>query len=747
MITALSKGWLRSSKSIFWKLGILSGALLAAPQFAAAAGAVHSRVYVSTDGQKLAPGKPDSNWIYIPDFEVFLQDGTGNHIATSRSDMAGWLEFRNVQDGSYKLCWNMPSFVAACSPNPAKVESGLVVVPAIEVRVDAGSTSGAAIFGRVSLKDDSSAVFIDQTFAISQVPEISLQDAAGNVLAKTHPSSDGQYILATSTAGAAFVSAKLEALEAKQTIPQNAALGALVNLKFDAARPETDEASVASLNPPPANGAHQLALQLNPANSALAAGRTLAWATLDGKAIAATGDQLKLNVDPAFGGKDVKLLVKNRQGLYNSEIYSLEHSGATNTANWSALKALKKIKLCGPNPTPATSTIINSAGFLTYYDTSGTFAQGYYNAINAPPNFAAWLAQAGFNPKAPSGVGINNVTSVQTQYFNHNDLGFGRRMTMRKAANGNVYSFVTNFKALDPCKDGRDAADAAVANKVIGQTVAMSFEPLNTPAQAGDPPGKMTKFYVYDTSSANKLNLSNALLLPAVALDVNGPKQVPNLCITCHGGQTINNTGVITKEEASLRFDPAIPVSGSHFREFDLASFRYPTSVLTNTATHVPTSVAVLKKFRLLNTFTNLTNPSPAIAELIAGWKGTGSTFNANFTPPGWLVAGGAPAVAKGLYKDVVAKACRTCHVAIGGSSSIDWHVYSGFRGHRSTIFNIVCPSNLPTPMPQAQVTSHNFWTYKGSPATDPAFALSHFSAAGSGVDWAVFPTAPNNCF
>ncbi len=724
-------------------LSVLGAALLAAPHLALAAGAVHSSVYVGTDGQKLTPGKQYSDWLYLPDFEVFLKDAANANVATTRSDLAGHIDFRNVADGTYRLCWSTPSVVAGCAPDPVKVEMGLTYVPAIEVRI----VPGAAVFGRVALKDNSSAIFIDQTFAISQVPEISVTDATGTVLAKTHPASDGRYVISTAQAGAAFVTAKLEGLEVKQAIPQGAEQGAVIDLKFDATRPVPDEANVATLTPPPAAGAHKLALGLN---APMAAGNTLSWATLDGKKLVAAGNQLNLDVDPALGGKDIKLLMKNAQGLYGSEIYSLEHSGAANAATWTVLKATKKKKICAPNVAPATSTVIDTSKFLTYYDTISPFAPDYYSAINAPPNFAAWLAQAGFNPNAPAGVGINNITSVQTQYFNHNDLGFGRRMTMRKDANGNVYSFVTNFLATDPCKDGKDAADAAVKNNDMVATVAMSFEPLHTPPQAGDPPGKMTKFYVYGTAPANKTNLSLALLQPAVALDANGAKQVPNLCVTCHGGQTINHAGPITGDEASLRFDPSNPLSGSHFREFDLASFRYPTAVAVNTTTHVPTANSVLKKFRLLNTFVDQTNPSPAIAELIAGWKGPGVTFKSAFTPAGWLVAGGAPVVAKKLYGDVVAKACRTCHVAIGASSSIDWHNYSGFRNHRGSIFGLVCTSNSSTPMPQAQVTSHNFWTYIGLASKDPAFALAHFAATGAGVDWLKFdaiPTAPNNCF
>jgi Carboxypeptidase regulatory-like domain/Bacterial Ig domain len=336
----------------------------------------------------------------------------------------------------------------------------------------------------------------------------------------------------------------------------------------------------------------------------------------------------------------------------------------------------------------------------------GTFSGGTRSTLGA------WWAQAGFNASGGGGR--------RAAYLNHGDLGFGRDMHMRRAANGDVFAYVTNYGG--PNQNGANADLANTANTADAiATVAMQATTI--PGVTG----RTVQFYVYYGGQAT------GPLLNSADLDGFGPKFVPNLCQTCHGGasyEPINPTAPTTLD-LSLRASAGATI-GSSFREFDFTALRFPPGGAVN-----PNS-AVLPDFRALNTLVVASNPQPAITDLINGWYGVSppsSPPNLPFTPPGWISA--AEPQQQALYQQVVSRVCRTCHVAfnqISPASGINWTTFAQFRTHRSTIQSYVCGANKL--MPHTLMAYRNFWLSAGPHMPD---VLGSFTATG----WVSFAGCP----
>jgi hypothetical protein len=320
-----------------------------------------------------------------------------------------------------------------------------------------------------------------------------------------------------------------------------------------------------------------------------------------------------------------------------------------------------------------------------------------------------WWGQAGFDPGTGAG-------GVRATYLNHNDLGFGRDMHVRKSVTGDVFAYVTNYGKAD--QNPSNANDADVQNLATqGATVAMEFTP-----QAGVP-GKVVKFFVYSNGQAA------GKLINSANLDGFGEKFVPNLCTTCHGGEFYApiNPALPTALEVSLRPSLAAAV-GTSFREFDTESLRYPGGIDV-----LP--VAQRQTFFDLNQLVKDTAPQPEIVDLINGWyAGIAPTDppNDTFTPAAWIDAG--QPTKQQLYQQVVGKSCRTCHVAFGGGSSpfaLNWSRYDQFQNHRGIIQSFVCGDDKF--MPHALMTYRNFWLEGGphSPTVLGSFAVPGWASFG----------------
>ncbi len=304
-------------------------------------------------------------------------------------------------------------------------------------------------------------------------------------------------------------------------------------------------------------------------------------------------------------------------------------------------------------------------------------ATAYYAALDAvtpKPTLGDWWAANGFNATGGSG----SVDFVNATYLNHNDLGFGRSMNCLKTGQ-KLACYVTNYGLPDQNSQNADDAEA-LTNP--GATVAMEYD------QAAGV--EAVQFYVYGAGA-----LASSGRLKFADLDGFGPKPVPYLCQTCHGG----GPGLNANNKAA----------DAHFREFDLPSFRYSNdrrwdygqaiSAITPTALE-------FDKFATLNKFVRDTNTGNAIADLVNGWY-PGNNFTGRPvlppTPASW-------AGKENEYNIVYGQGCRACHVARDYPDFIGLGGLTTFKSN--FVVDKVCGTGSPKVrvMPNASVTYRNFW-------------------------------------
>lgn len=307
-------------------------------------------------------------------------------------------------------------------------------------------------------------------------------------------------------------------------------------------------------------------------------------------------------------------------------------------------------------------------------DTFSPTGNAYYDSIGAGDvtTLGQWWRRNNFT--STGGLDISQgVVGARAAYFNRNDLAFWRDMHCSQKGTGNaadIACYVSNYK--DPDSAVRSDQAAAFA------TVAME-------RRAAD---HVVKFFVFGGGLASSARSETAVL------DDFGNKPVPGVCLACHGrGGT-----------------------GSSFREFDLVSFDYSTLAGASRSEQEV-------QFKLLNQIVAQTSPAPAIQELIQGWyANSAATQVSTYVPSGWIDPQN-PSVAQ-LYRNVVAKSCRTCHVALG--PKLDWSSYQMFSQWQTEIADDVCGTNKV--MPHSFVTYKNFWL---SSSPNSPTALAEFSGQG----------------
>jgi len=361
----------------------------------------------------------------------------------------------------------------------------------------------------------------------------------------------------------------------------------------------------------------------------------------------------------------------------------------------------------------------------------------------------------------PTGAG---EIEVQAQFANSGDLGFGRDMHCRRnAATDGSFDYacyVTNFgqpPANNP--DQQDANDTVDPAAHPDATVAMEFSRVENPP--GDPAefpdnDRAVKFFVYNTNDPDGLPLRKA------DLDGNGNRPIPQLCMICHGGTS-----------ASVAADPANPTGPkagafetradimsmrANFLPFDLHFYNFPASkskasqqddfknlnieIVQRVSSATGTGDAIVELVDLL--YNHGASPTQLEQEVVPNWDPANVNSNRHR-----------------FYRDVLARACRTCHVArpFGAPSFAD---PVDFEAGITNIQTRVCVQKV---MPHAKRTSEIFWT--SLTPSMPAFldlygqTLPGWSSVGSsqcggfyqsgGVApsvWAgqIFPILTNNC-
>lgn len=291
-----------------------------------------------------------------------------------------------------------------------------------------------------------------------------------------------------------------------------------------------------------------------------------------------------------------------------------------------------------------------------------------------------------------NGYGNNNPAIVKAAYFNAGDLGFGRAMFMKKAANANdsdTAFYVSNYRTVD------EALADVNNNRQAGllATVCMEFRKPIKPDGSTDNAGtRFTTFYVYN---------GNGVRVPDADLDGLGAKYIPALCIDCHGGTR--------STVADGRRYPSGGDVDATFLPFDLHSFVYAADDnLVRNQFKAGSRGAQNSAFTALNSAVReRVNAPDDLKDLINGWagghipQGTGDEY----LPVDWyhVVRGKVDQDRKNLYFNVVRESCRTCHVVLPTS----FHTFTSFDDNKAGITTRVCTDRS---MPNAVVTWENFW-------------------------------------
>ena len=145
---------------------------------------------------------------------------------------------------------------------------------------------------------------------------------------------------------------------------------------------------------------------------------------------------------------------------------------------------------------------------------------------------------------------------------------------------------------------------------------------------------------------------SNGALLETANLDGAGLKGVPNLCVTCHGGN-FYQAG-----------DP--PDLGSPFLPFDLESYAFHPKFGVQHQDLAAMNAGVLK-----------TAPTSATADLIVGWYAASNPllnplyYNQAYVP---VAAGLSWAGTPGVYANFFKQSCRVCHNSRDSFTSIQFN-------------------------------------------------------------------------
>ena len=251
-----------------------------------------------------------------------------------------------------------------------------------------------------------------------------------------------------------------------------------------------------------------------------------------------------------------------------------------------------------------------------------------------------------------------------------------------------IAKFDDKASAFQAMRKGTRGAFATVA------MVERRWMPGRDPVKFSRPPNTVL-FMVFDEDE----NLSTR----KVQLDNKGFNTFnPGNCLACHG---ISST---------YDFETA-KVSDAFFLPFDLQSFEYfsldPTRQLSREFQE--------SSFKALNLMVYSTDLSSlaAVPWLYTQWYGDGfssDTFHDTTSvnvPFGWKLNPNS----KQLYAQVVAKACRTCHVSAQGKTASDilmptlaFGTFSDFLRNKAGIARDVCgPEKF---MPQAEQTMKLFW-------------------------------------
>ncbi len=300
------------------------------------------------------------------------------------------------------------------------------------------------------------------------------------------------------------------------------------------------------------------------------------------------------------------------------------------------------------------------------------FGRGYVDGPKA--DLSGWMAANGFD----------GVDETHAQFYNRGDLGIGRDMHCRETGRGSIACYVSNYGSTADFLD--DQATAFSVDPLADDprdpvlpfaTVAMEF----SANQAGQP--NEVRFFVYGRDGRH---------VEEAALDSEGDKAFPGLCLPCHGGTYDDSTHTIT---------------GASFLPFDLDQFTAPDD---------PSGpLGQEEAFRQLNAMVLQTrdgatdgrieavmlSPQPGAVDTV------GAAFDRDYVPTTWQ-ASGSDRVTPVLYAEVVKPYCQMCHVANNTIALDDLASMQPLSGIIEA--NTCGEGSFGLGMPHAEMTARLFW-------------------------------------
>lgn len=406
------------------------------------------------------------------------------------------------------------------------------------------------------------------------------------------------------------------------------------------------------------------------------------------------------------------------------------------------------------------NNVPRSDQFLTYkgIDT-GDSACAYYLAIGAtpscgvrgelPPNalkFDEWKRMRKLAPYD------GTSPELRATYVNRVDLNLVRDMHAVKNNSRDFAFYVCNYPK--PRSTSENDVLAAIAGARAGKNlvacVAMDYsvtEGTNFDPTIGSY-RSFTKFYVFGPGGN---------LITSVNLDGRGEKYVPGSCVVCHGGS--GYTGKFPRTTFPITADSNGPSASieARFLPFDLGNYNFsPTAGLRKADQQL-----ALKQMNYLvrdieADFSGSNVAGTAIMSLIDGWyadspnRFVNSNLDESYIPSGWRPTGALAAAsadsatAPNFYRQVIARSCRTCHVALPNR---DWDTTRPPVGGAH-----VCGGteelSLNAKMANSKVTFDQFWLTAQQVPSFRALLGTHLGCGPAGIGvFAPFqdPAFPSN--
>jgi hypothetical protein len=321
-------------------------------------------------------------------------------------------------------------------------------------------------------------------------------------------------------------------------------------------------------------------------------------------------------------------------------------------------------------------------------------------------NFDDWKRAVKIGSYATRGV-----PTFSASYINKVDLDLARVHQSISYGPNHTAAVVCNHlgptlsTAADFLTPAQPEIDTVVDNEVKGKNLVACVAMDISPAMNGHQP--FIRFLIFGPSGQ---------LLPSVNLDERREKFVPGTCVVCHGGD--HYAGKFP-EDGSGSADV-----GGHFLPYDVGNFDFSSK---------PGLTKCDQEEQIYHLNLNVLNASPTQAEkdLIAGWykKGivpcSGKSVHALdefYAPQSWQDAQTQnPSVdILGFYKNVNARSCRTCHVAMIEGYNFE-HYTNVTNANASRFADVgfdfginICGGSLHYQrdhmMPNSLVTFNRFW-------------------------------------